>query len=72
MSATQAPDGLTFRAAVGSKIEAAGDGWFKIDGCKMRIEGAEATVRQSGGKSELIVPIRFKDGKARFVQEYAW
>ncbi|MBO0698964.1 MAG: c-type cytochrome [Zavarzinella sp.] len=65
-------DGLSFRAVTGSKIEAAGDGWFKVDGYKVRIEGAEPVVRQSAGKSELIVPIRFADGKAKFVQEIAW
>jgi hypothetical protein len=63
---------LTFRAAVGAKIEPAGGGWFKVDGWKVRIDGAEATVRQSGGKAELLVPIRPTGGKARFVQEFAW
>ncbi|HEX3146897.1 MAG TPA: DUF6797 domain-containing protein, partial [Gemmataceae bacterium] len=65
-------DGLTFRAAVGNKIEAAGDGWFKVDGWKVRIDGAAATIRPSGGKAELLVPIRLIDGKAKFTQEFAW
>ena len=29
-------------------------------------------VRQSAGKTELLVPIRLTDGKAKFVLEYAW
>jgi hypothetical protein len=73
LSASKAVDGLYYRAAVANKIESTGDGWFKLDGMKMRIEGAEATIRQSSGKSELIVPIiKFADGKAKFVQIYAW
>ena len=32
----------------------------------MKIEAnAEPQVRQSGGRAELIVPIRFRDGRAR-------
>jgi hypothetical protein len=65
-------DGLYFRAAVGSKVEPAGGGWYKVDGYKVRIEGAEAVVRQARGKSELVVPVRFVGGKAAFVQEIAW
>jgi mono/diheme cytochrome c family protein len=65
-------EGLYFRAAVGSKIEAAGEGWYKVDGWKVRIDGADATIRRSGGKSELLVPLRFVDGKAKFVQEFNW
>jgi len=72
LTATDKNDGLYFRAAVGTKIEAADKGWFKVDGWKVRIEGAKAMIRQSGGKSELIVAVRFQDGKAQFIQEYAW
>jgi mono/diheme cytochrome c family protein len=72
VSATGPVDGLTFRAAVGSKIEPAGGGWYKIDGWKVRIDGADATIRQSNGKAELLVPVRLVGGKARFVQELAW
>ena len=72
VSADKAVDGLTFRAAVGNKIEPAGGGWFKVDGYRVRIDGAEATVRQSNGKAELLVPIRPSGGKTKFVQEIAW
>jgi len=66
------PEGLTFRAAVGTKIEPAGGDWYRVDGWKVRVDGATATVRQSGGKAELVVPIRSAGGKVRFVQEFAW
>jgi hypothetical protein len=72
LTADKPVDGLCFRAAVGNKIEKASDGWYKVDGMRVRIEGADAAVRQSGGKSELIVPLRFADGMAKFVQEFAW
>jgi mono/diheme cytochrome c family protein len=72
LAADKAVEGLYFRAAVGSKVEPAGGGWFKVDGWKVRIEGAEPTIRHSGGKSELLVPVRLVDGKATFVQEFAW
>ena len=62
-------DGLTFRAAVGTKIEAASDGWYKVDGWKLKIDGANARVRSSGGKSELLVPMA---GATKITLEYVW
>ncbi|HVK11122.1 MAG TPA: c-type cytochrome [Gemmataceae bacterium] len=70
VSADRAVDGLYFRAAVGSKIARSADGWYQVDGWKVKVAGGSPTVRQSGGKSELVVPI--KDGKAKIVQEIAW
>jgi mono/diheme cytochrome c family protein len=72
VTAPASVDGLTFRAAVGTKIEPAAGGWYTVDGYKVRIDGADATIRQSGGKAELLVPIRLIGGKAKFVQEFAW
>jgi mono/diheme cytochrome c family protein len=72
ISAPNAVNGLTFRAAVGNKIELVGDGWYKVDGWKVKIEGADPTIRLSGGKAELVVPIRLVEGKAKFVQEFSW
>jgi mono/diheme cytochrome c family protein len=69
----KAIDNLHFRAAVGSKIEKLPEGWYRIDGgWKVRIEGAEAVIRKSAGHEELIVPLRFADGKAKFVEEFVW
>jgi cytochrome c2 len=63
---------LYFRAAVGAKIEALEGGWYRIDGLKMKLEGGSPVIRPAGGKSELLVPIPFKDGKAQIVQEFVW
>jgi mono/diheme cytochrome c family protein len=74
LTAPKAVDNLQFRAAVGTKIEATGDGWYRIDGTwKMRHEGGDKPViRQSAGKAELLVPVKFKDGKAQIVQDFVW
>ncbi len=74
VTAEKASEGLHFRVMAGSKIEPLKDGWYQTDaGLKLKIESdAAPLVRQSGGKSELLVPIRLKEGKAKFVVEYAW
>ncbi len=66
--------GLYFRAAVGDRIEAAGDGWYRINNeWRMKIDAAAPpVVRQSGGKQELLVPVRFDANQARIVQEIVW
>ena len=57
---------------VGNKIEAV-DGWYKIDGWKLMVQAAAAPVlRKVAGKTELLVPISFKDGKAQMTLEYVW
>jgi mono/diheme cytochrome c family protein len=65
---------LWFRAAAGDKIEPAGDGWYRVNGeYRVRVESAAPPVlRQSGGKKELLVPVRFDKGRARIVQEIVW
>jgi mono/diheme cytochrome c family protein len=69
-----APAGTTdlyYRAIVANKIEAAGDGVFKIDGTwTLRAPGGQ--LRKAGGKDEVVVPLTFKDGKATFAIEYVW
>ena len=67
-------DAAYFRAAVADKIEPLADGWFALaKGTKVRVTSEEAPlVRTSGGKAELLVPVRFKDGAARVVQEFSW
>jgi mono/diheme cytochrome c family protein len=64
---------LWFRAAAADKIEAAAaKGAYRINGeWTLKID-AEAKIRKSGGKMELLVPVRFQDGKARIVQEFVW
>jgi len=71
-SETAVPN-LHYRAAVGNKIEADKEGWFRIDGSlRVKVTGGEATVRKVAGRMELVVPIRLKDGKAELIQEYNW
>jgi mono/diheme cytochrome c family protein len=70
--AAKGVDNLYFRAAAGTKIESLGEGWYRIDGWKMKIDGGTPQIRQSGGKAELLVPVRFADGKAEIVQEFVW
>jgi mono/diheme cytochrome c family protein len=74
LTAAAAPENLYFRAAVGAKIEAQGDGWYRIDGeWRLKLDAAaEPQLRHVGGKTELLVPIRFKDGRARLVEEFGW
>jgi mono/diheme cytochrome c family protein len=72
LTGSSSVEGLCYRAAVGSKIDHGENGWYKVDGWKVRIEGADVVIRQSGGKSELIVPVHLKDSKAQFILEYAW
>jgi hypothetical protein len=73
LTASKPVANLYYRAAAGNKIAALAGGWYQIDGTwKVKVHGAAPKVRKSGGKMELLVPVAFKDGKARFVQEYAW
>ncbi len=72
LTASKPGDNLYFRAAVGNKIEALKDGWYRIDGWKLKLEGGTPQIRESAGKKELLVPVRFKDGKAQIVQEFTW
>jgi mono/diheme cytochrome c family protein len=67
-------ENLSFRAAVGDRIETLGEGCYRIEGTwRLRLQGAALPqVRQSAGKAELLVPIRFADGKARLVEEFEW
>jgi mono/diheme cytochrome c family protein len=62
---------LLFRAAVADKIEAVAKGTYRINGeWTMKLDAAK--IRKSGGKMELLAPVRFRDGKARLVQEFVW
>lgn len=73
LSSGNPPADLQFRAAVG-KIEKLDDGWYRIDGTwKLKLESEAApTLRTSAGKTELLVPLRFTNGKTQVVQEFAW
>lgn len=73
LRAAKAAAGLQFRAAVGAKIEAKGNGTFLVDGkVRLKLTGGQAFIRESGGKQELLVAIEFKNGEAKLVEELAW
>lgn len=63
---------LYFRAATGTKIAAGADGWYTIDGWKLKVETPGASIRTVNGKAELIIPVILKDGKAQVVVTYSW
>ncbi len=69
-------ENLWFRAWAGTKIEPQRDGSFLADGrIKLHFElagAAKPAVRQSEGKSELLVPIVFQGKKAALVEELVW
>ena len=61
-----------FRAAVGGKI-AEKDGAFIVDEkLKLKFTGAKPVVRNSDGKSELLVPLAFTGNEAKFTEELSW
>jgi mono/diheme cytochrome c family protein len=71
VTADSAVANLWYRAASGEKIVPLDGGWYSVDGrWKTRI--ADVTLRESNGKSELLVPLGLEDGKASIVQDYAW
>jgi mono/diheme cytochrome c family protein len=74
LTAAKPVDGFTFRAAVADKIEPLADGWYNINGeWKLHLESAsKPIIRKRDGKTELLVPVRFEDGKAKIAEEFAW
>lgn len=72
LTAENPPDNVLFRAAVGSKIEALSDGWYRIDNAVQMRFNASGHVREDGGRSELLVPVKFDGKAAHLVQEIHW
>ena len=70
LAAAEPVDNLWYRAATGDTI-AIVEGVATIDD-SWRVRVADGKLRQANGKTELIVPVRFVDGKATIVQEYEW
>jgi hypothetical protein len=66
---------LWLRAAVGS-IQQQDEGWYLVDNqWRLKIEnspGAAAVLRQSNGQDELLVPIRFQNGKSQVIERFQW
>ncbi len=68
-------DHLHFRAAVGTKIEPSSDGWFTIDGWKLKVTNPNSKpplVRPAGNRLELLVPVDLTSGSAKIEIKYAW
>lgn len=67
---------LWYRAATGQILNDLGDGRYRIDDVwtmEIRAAGADKPiVRESGGKKELLVPIRLMNGKGEIFQHYVW
>ena len=73
VTADKPVDNLYLRAAVGSAIKPLDDGWYDVDGqMRVRVAGGAATVRESGGKQELVVRAAFHGQQAKLTQEYDW
>jgi mono/diheme cytochrome c family protein len=70
-----AVEGLFYRAASASKIEAV-DGGFVLDGHLKLTLGVEQTksaiIRPSSNKTELLIPVTFTNGLAEITQIYEW
>ena len=69
-----APASLFLRIAAVSKLQKVSEKSFVLDNeIKLSLgNGTKALVRDSAGKSELLLPIQFKDGKATLDIEYSW
>lgn len=67
-------DQLWFRAAVGNSIEKDGESWVIDNDWRTRVtaDGAEPVMRENGGRNELLLPVKAKDGAATIIQEYLW
>lgn len=68
-------DSVWFLAARAPKIESQGAGLYSAGGLKVRLREPEvslAVLRRSGEADELLLPVRFQDGRARVRQEISW
>ena len=67
-------DNLWFRLLAADKIVALKDGWYQVnDDWKLQIQGIdEATLRQSNGKTELLVPIRLSGKPLTLTERFEW
>ncbi len=73
VTADKPVENLYLRAAVGGSISPLDDGWYDVDGqLRVRVAGGQATIRDSGGKKELVVHAEFHGKQAKLTQEYDW
>jgi hypothetical protein len=76
VKAPPAVEQVWFRAWAGNKLEAKGNTSFLADGnVKLQLTlpaDSKPIVRQSNGRSELLVPIPLRGGATEFVEEINW
>lgn len=68
-------EGIYFRAASAAKIESIGGGFVLDSHLKLTLsDGAaqDALIRHSGGKAELLIPVKFANGRAQISLIYEW
>jgi hypothetical protein len=65
------PLNLYFRIAAGN-IEQLSEELFQIDGILKLKVPANAVLRESGGRKELLIPVTFAGTQAKIVAEYLW
>ena len=68
-------DSVWYLAARAPKIESLGSGHFSAAGLKVRLRDPEVSVahlRRSGNADELLLPVRFREGRAQVEQEVSW
>ena len=66
-----APDGLTFRAWAGQSVQRTAGVWLCDEAVRLEIDhdGGGPVVRAG---TELLVPLKFRDGEARVVEVIRW
>jgi cytochrome c len=65
-------DNVYFRSAVGNRIERQADGSYLVDRKVNFKFNSDAILRESEGKSELLVPVKFNGGRAEIDEEIRW
>ena len=68
-------DSVWFLAARAPKIESQGTGIYSAGGLTVRLREPEvsmAVLRRSGDADELLLPVRFREGRAQVEQEVSW
>ena len=73
LSAETPVEGLYIRAAAGSSIDIGPDGTYIVDKLwTVKPIGGTASVRDSNGRKELLVPVTLQDGKSEVTLELKW
>ncbi len=74
LTSKSSPDRLYFLAAQGGTIKETADGGFQVDnGFTVRLpKDTKAVLRESEGKSQLLIPVEFTNGKATITETFDW